>query len=96
MLLGGVPGVDPAKVVVLGGGVVGTHAIQIALGMGADVRVLDRSVDVLRRLWTQFGRPLNTVFSTRRRDRAPRRAADLVIGGVLIPGAAAPKLVTRR
>ncbi|MBM3525421.1 MAG: alanine dehydrogenase, partial [Alphaproteobacteria bacterium] len=65
MLLGGVPGVDPAKVVVLGGGVVGTHAIHIALGMGADVWVLDRSVDVLRRLWSQFDRPLNTVFSTR-------------------------------
>ena len=72
MLLGGVPGVDPAKVVILGGGVVGTHACHIALGMGADVWVLDRSVDVLRALWRQFGRPLNTVFSTQRRDRAPR------------------------
>ena len=95
MLLGGVPGVDPGKVVVLGGGVVGTHAIHIALGMGADVWVLDRSVDVLRRLWTQFGRPLNTVFSTR--DAIERHVinADVVIGGVLIPGASAPKLVTR-
>jgi alanine dehydrogenase len=95
ILLGGVPGVDPAKVVVLGGGVVGTHAIHIALGMGADVWVLDRSVDVLRRLWTQFGRPLNTVFSTR--DAVERHVvnADLVIGGVLIPGASAPKLVSR-
>ena len=95
MLLGGVPGVDPAKVVVLGGGVVGTHAIDIALGMGADVWVLDRNVDVLRRLWSQFGRPLNTVFSTR--DAVERHviAADLVIGGVLIPGAEAPKLVSR-
>ena len=94
ILLGGVPGVDPAKVVVLGGGVVGTHAIHIALGMGADVWVLDRSVDVLRRLWTQFGRPLNTVFSTR--DAVDRHVtnADLVIGGVLIPGASAPKLVS--
>ena len=94
ILLGGVPGVDPAKVVVLGGGVVGTHAIHIALGMGADVWVLDRSVDVLRRLWTQFGRPLNTVFSTR--DAVERHVtnADLVIGGVLIPGASAPKLVS--
>jgi alanine dehydrogenase len=95
MLLGGVPGVDPAKVVVLGGGVVGTHAIHIALGMGADVWVLDRSVDVLRRLWTQFDRPLNTVFSTRDAVEHHVRQADLVIGGVLIPGAAAPKLVTR-
>ena len=94
ILLGGVPGVDPAKVVVLGGGVVGTHAIHIALGMGADVWVLDRSVDVLRRLWTQFGRPLNTVFSTRDAIERHVTNADLVIGGVLIPGASAPKLVS--
>lgn len=95
MLLGGVPGVDPAKVVVLGGGVVGTHAIHIALGMGADVWVLDRSVDVLRRLWVQFDRPLNTVFSTRDAIERHVLGADLVIGGVLIPGASAPKLVSR-
>ena len=89
ILLGGVPGVDPAKVVILGGGVVGTHAIDIAVGMGADVWVLDRSVDVLRRLWTQFGRPLNTVFSTRdaierhvhRRRPRDRRRADPGRGG---------------
>ena len=95
ILLGGVPGVDPAKIVVLGGGVVGTHAIHIALGMGADVWVLDRSVDVLRRLWTQFGRPLNTVFSTHDAIERHVTNADLVIGGVLIPGASAPKLVSR-
>ncbi len=95
VLLGGVPGVDPAKVVVLGGGVVGTHAIHIALGMGADVWVLDRNVDVLRRLWVQFGRPLNTVFSTRDAIEKHVVEADLVVGGVLIPGAAAPKLVGR-
>ncbi len=94
ILLGGVPGVDPAKVVVLGGGVVGTHAIHIALGMGAEVWVLDRSVDVLRRLWTQFGRPLNTVFSTRDAIERHVTNADLVIGGVLIPGASAPRLVS--
>ena len=94
MLLGGVPGVDPAKVVVLGGGVVGTHAIDIALGMGADVWVLDRNMEVLRRLWSQFGRPLNTVFSTRDAVERHVAAADLVIGGVLIPGAAAPRLVS--
>ncbi len=95
VLLGGVPGVDPAKVVVLGGGVVGTHACHIALGMGAEVWVLDRNVEVLKRLWAQFGRPLNTVFATR--DAVERHciSADLVIGAVLIPGAAAPKLVTR-
>jgi alanine dehydrogenase len=89
-----VPGVDPAKVVVLGGGVVGTHAVAIALGMGAEVWVLDRSVDVLRGLWKQFGRPLNTVFSTRDAIERHCTSADLVIGGVLIPGASAPKLVT--
>ncbi len=94
ILLGGVPGVDPGKVVVIGGGVVGTHAIHIALGMGADVWVLDRSVDQLRRLWRQFGRPLNTVFSTRDAIERHCIAADLVIGGVLVPGAAAPKLVS--
>ena len=94
VLLGGVPGVDPAKVVVLGGGVVGTHAIHIALGMGADVWVLDRNVDVLKSLWRQFGRPLNTVFSTRDAVERHVLSADLVIGGVLIPGAEAPKLVT--
>jgi alanine dehydrogenase len=94
VLLGGVPGVDPAKVVVIGGGTVGRHAIHIALGMGADVWVVDRNVDVLRSLWAQFGRPLNTVFSTRDAIERHCMAADLVIGGVLIPGAAAPKLVS--
>ncbi len=94
MLLGGVPGVDPAKVVVLGAGVVGTHATHIAVGMGADVWVIDRSPEVIEAHWQQFGRSTNTVFSTR--DALERHVleADLVIGGVLIPGAAAPKLVT--
>jgi alanine dehydrogenase len=95
VLLGGVPGVDPAKVVILGGGVVGSHACHIALGMGADVWVLDRSVDVLRALWRQFGRPLNTVYSTHDAVEQHVVSADLVIGGVLIPGASAPKLVSR-
>ena len=94
ILLGGVPGVDPAKVVVLGGGVVGNHAIHIALGMGAEVWVLDRNTDVLRALWRQYGRPLNTVFSTRDAIERHVTGADLVIGGVLIPGATAPKLVS--
>jgi len=94
LLLGGVPGVDPGKVLVLGGGVVGTHAIHIALGMGADVWAVDRDLDQLRRLWRQFGRPLNTVYSTRLAIEKHLLDADLVIGGVLIPGAAAPKLVT--
>ncbi len=95
ILLGGVPGVDPAKVVVIGGGVVGTHAVHIALGMGADVWVIDRNVDVLRRLWSHFGRPLNTVYSTRDAIDRHLKDADLVIGGVLIPGAEAPKIITR-
>ncbi|MGA0116485.1 MAG: alanine dehydrogenase [Burkholderiales bacterium] len=94
VLLGGVPGVDPAKVVVLGGGVVGTHAIHIALGMGAEVWVLDRNPNVLRRLWEHYGGPLNTVFSTRDAVERHVATADLVIGGVLLPGAAAPKLVS--
>jgi alanine dehydrogenase len=94
MLLGGVPGVDPAKVVILGGGVVGRHAAHMAVGLGADVWVLDRNVDVIQDLWTQFGRSINTVFSTRDALERHVLAADLVIGGVLIPGAAAPKLVT--
>ncbi|MCP4935380.1 MAG: alanine dehydrogenase [bacterium] len=94
VLLGGVPGVDPAKIVVLGGGVVGTHATHIALGMGADVWVIDRNIDVLRANWRQFGRTLNTVFSTRDAIERHVRSADLVIGGVLIPGASAPKLVS--
>ena len=94
VLLGGVPGVDPAKVVILGGGVVGSHACHIALGMGAEVWVLDRNTDVLRALWRQFGRPLNTVFSTHDAIERHVTSADLVVGGVLIPGASAPKLVT--
>ena len=96
MLLGGVPGVDPAKVVILGSGVVGTHAAHIAVGMGADVWVVDRNVDVLEAHWKQFGRSTNTVFSTR--DSLERHVleADLVIGGVLIPGAHEAGLGDRR
>ncbi len=94
MLLGGVPGVDPAKVVVLGGGMVGRHAAHMAVGLGAEVWVLDKNNAVLKQLWTEFGRSINTVFSTRDALEQHVLAADLVIGGVLIPGAAAPKLVT--
>nr|AAL87460.1 alanine dehydrogenase [Shewanella sp. PA-43] len=95
MLLGGVPGVEPAKVVIIGGGMVGTNAAQMAVGMGADVVVLDRSIDALRRLNVQFGSPVKAIYSTA--DAIERHVieADLVIGGVLVPGAAAPKLVTR-
>ena len=94
ILLGGVPGVAPGKVVILGGGVVGTHAAMIALGMGADVTVLDRSPDAMRALWKQFGSALKTDFSSRVAVEHHVTAADLVIGGVLIPGASAPKLVS--
>ena len=94
VLLGGVPGVDPAKVVVLGAGVVGTHATHIAVGMGADVWVIDRSPEAIESHWRQFGRTTNSVFSTRDAIERHVLEADLVIGGVLIPGAAAPKLVT--
>jgi alanine dehydrogenase len=95
ILLGGVPGVPPADVVVLGGGVSGTHAATIALGMGANVIVVDRSADVLRRLSAQFGAHVRTIFSTRDALAQLVRRADLLIGAVLVPGAAAPKLVTR-
>jgi alanine dehydrogenase len=94
VLLGGVPGVPPAEVVVLGGGVSGTHAATIALGMGATVFVVDRSAEVLRRLAAQFP-GLRTIFSTRDALGAILRRADLLVGAVLVPGAAAPKLVTR-
>jgi alanine dehydrogenase len=94
MLLGGVPGVDPAKVVIIGAGVVGTHATHIAVGMGADVWVIDRNPEAIEAHWKQFGRSTNTVFSTQDAIERHVMDADLVIGGVLIPGAEAPKLVT--
>ncbi len=94
VLLGGVPGVPAAEVVILGGGVSGTHAATIAVGMGAKVTVVDRSADALKRLVTQFGTSISTVFSTRSAIEELVRRADLLIGTVLVPGAAAPKLVT--
>ena len=94
MLLGGVPGVPAADVLILGGGVSGTHAATIAVGMGARVTVVDRSAEVLRRLAAQFGTSISTVFSTKSAIADLVRKADLVIGTVLIPGAAAPKLVS--
>jgi len=82
-------------VVILGGGVVGSHAAMIAVGMGAEVWVLDRNVDVLRNLWRQYGNSINTQYATRDAIEAHCQNADLVIGGVLVPGASAPKLLTR-
>jgi alanine dehydrogenase len=95
MLLGGVQGVEPAKVLVIGGGVVGINAARMAMGLGADVTLLDRSLDRLKELDMHFGGRLKTVYSTA--DAVERHAleADLVIGAVLIPGAAAPKLISR-
>lgn len=95
VLLGGVPGVPAAHVVVLGAGVVGTHALQMAVGLGARVTVLDKNVDRLRHLDLVFGNRISTLFSTAHSVEAAVLDADLVVGGVLIPGAAAPKLVTR-
>ncbi len=95
VLLGGVPGVPPAKVVILGGGVAGTHAAEIAVGMRADVTVVDRSVNRLRELSALFGSSLRTAYSTTETIERLLQEADLVIGAVLVAGAAAPKLVTR-
>jgi alanine dehydrogenase len=95
VLLGGVPGVAPAKVVVLGGGVAGTHAVEMAVGLRADVTVVDRSMKRLRELSALFGPALRTEYSTQDQIEALVIDADLVIGAVLIGGAAAPRLVTR-
>lgn len=95
ILLGGIADVAPAKVVVIGGGVVGSHAIEVALGMGAAVHVLDCDLDVLRRLRTRFGPSLGTEFSNCETIARHCTEADLVIGAVLVVGAAAPKLITR-
>ncbi len=95
VLLGGVPGVPAAHVAILGAGVVGTHALQMAVGMGARVTVLDKNVDRLRQLDLVFGNRISTVYSNAQSVEDAVLDADLVVGGVLIPGAAAPKLVTR-
>ena len=96
MLLGGVPGVEAARVVVIGGGVVGTNAVRMAMGMEAHVTVLDRSLQRLKELDFQFGCMLNTVYSTREALIRYVASADLLVGAVLVPGAAAPKLVNRQ
>lgn len=93
-LLGGVPGVEPAKVVIIGAGVVGTHAAHIAVGMGADVTILDKNPNALEKHWQQFGRSTNSVYSTHETLEQHVLSADLVIGAVLIPGAESPKIVS--
>ncbi|ACD19479.1 alanine dehydrogenase [Paraburkholderia phytofirmans] len=95
VLLGGVPGVSPAHVVIIGAGVVGTNALQMAIGLGARVTVLDTSIDRLRSLDLVFGNRITTAYSTSSSIEDAVVDADLLIGGVLVPGAAAPKLVTR-
>jgi alanine dehydrogenase len=95
VLLGGVPGVAPARVVILGGGVAGTNATQMAVGLGAQVTVVDRSLKRLRELDVQFGSQIETAYSTTEAVERLVIQADLVIGAVLVTGAAAPRLVTR-
>jgi alanine dehydrogenase len=95
ILLGGVPGVAAAKVVILGGGVAGTNAARVAMGMEAYVTVIDRSLQRLYELDMQFGSQLHTLYSTLENIEREVPAADLVIGAVLVPGAAAPRLVSR-
>jgi alanine dehydrogenase len=95
LLIGGVPGVQPARVVVIGGGVVGTHAARMAVGLGAEVTILDRSIPRLRELDELFEGRARTRFSTIEAIEQEVFAADVVIGAVLVPGASAPKLVTR-
>ncbi|MEE8371124.1 MAG: alanine dehydrogenase, partial [Sphingomonadales bacterium] len=95
MLLGGVPGVAPASVVVIGGGVVGINAARMAMGLEASVTVIDKSLVRLEELDLQFGGRLNTIFATKESIEKYVLEADLVIGAVLVPGAAAPKLVSR-
>jgi alanine dehydrogenase len=95
VLLGGVPGVAPARVVILGGGVAGTNATQMAVGLGAQVTVVDRSLKRLRELDAQFGSQIETAYSTTEAVERLVIQAELVIGAVLVTGAAAPRLVTR-
>jgi len=95
ILLGGVPGVAPAKVVVLGGGVAGTNSVRVAMGMGARVVVIDKSIERLYQLDLQFGSKIMTIYSTTDAIERHVTTADLIIGAVLVPGDSAPKLVTR-
>jgi len=94
-LLGGVPGVSPGRVLIVGAGVVGTNTAQMAVGTGAQVVVVDKSIDALRRIDAMFNGRALTLFSNRDNIEREVLRADLVVSGVLIPGASAPKLITR-
>jgi alanine dehydrogenase len=95
VLLGGVPGVAPGRVVVIGGGVVGTHAARMAIGLGAEVMILDKSLSRLRQIDEAFDGRIRTQYATLDATEAAVLDADLVVGAVLVPGAAAPKLIKR-
>lgn len=95
VLLGGVPGVKPGQVLIIGGGVVGTHAAEMALGLGATVTILDKSLVRLQQLHMQFGSRLNTIYATQESIEKYAIHADVIVGAVLMPGGAAPKLITR-
>lgn len=95
VLLGGVPGVAPADVIVLGGGVVGINAARMAMGLGANVTVLDKSLERIKQLDAQFGPQLKTLFATTESIEQSIQTADMVVGAILLPGATAPKLITR-
>jgi alanine dehydrogenase len=95
VLMAGVPGVSPAKVVILGAGVVGRNALQMAMGMGADVCIFDKDIERLRQIDTLYGNRVQTFYSDSLLIEQELSEADVVIGAVLLPGAAAPKLVSR-
>ncbi|WP_409190584.1 alanine dehydrogenase [Bradyrhizobium sp. RDM4] len=96
LLIGGVPGVQPARIVIVGGGVVGTHAARMAVGLGAEITIIDRSINRLRELDELFQGRVRTRFSTIESVEEEVFSADVVIGAVLVPGASAPKLVSRK
>ena len=95
LLLGGVPGVAPAHVTIIGGGVVGLNAARLAMGMGAEVTLLDRNLSRLQQIDLQFGGRIKTLYSTQEAIEQELRIADVIVGAVLIPGAATPKLINR-
>lgn len=96
LLLGGVPGVLPANVAIIGGGVVGTESARMALGLGANVTIIDRDLSRLRELNALWGPPLKTLYSSSQNIEETLREADLVVGAVLIPGKLAPKLISKK